>query len=70
MSSAGFRARFGTFSVSSGGVSYLDFQMVFQDLHASLNPRMKIFSTLTGAVRQRRPELKGQALYARVDART
>ncbi len=45
----------------------LDFQMIFQDPYASLNPRMTVFSTLAEAVRQRHPDLAGDALRQRVE---
>jgi len=45
----------------------LDFQMIFQDPYASLNPRMTVFSTLSEAVLQRHPLLKGNALRSRVE---
>ena len=40
----------------------LDFQMIFQDPYASLNPRMTVFSTLAEALRTRQPDLQGDAL--------
>jgi len=36
----------------------LDFQMIFQDPYASLNPRMTVFSTLSEAITQRHPKLR------------
>jgi len=44
----------------------LDFQMVFQDPYASLNPRLTVFSTLAEALQQRHPQLKSAALRERV----
>ena len=46
----------------------LDFQMIFQDPYASLNPRMTVFSTLAEAIKQRHPKLKGQALDRKIAA--
>jgi oligopeptide transport system ATP-binding protein len=44
----------------------LDFQMVFQDPYASLNPRMTVFSTLAEAVKQRHPKLRAAELENKV----
>ena len=44
----------------------LDFQMVFQDPYASLNPRMTVFATLAEAIRQRHPGASGKKLTIRV----
>ena len=44
----------------------LDFQMIFQDPYASLNPRLTVFSALGEALQQRQPRLKGAALQERV----
>lgn len=43
----------------------LDFQMIFQDPYASLNPRMTVFDALAEASNQRRRE-KGAALQERI----
>jgi oligopeptide transport system ATP-binding protein len=43
----------------------LNFQMIFQDPYASLNPRLTVFDTLSEAIRRRHP-LRGEALAAAV----
>jgi len=44
----------------------LDFQMIFQDPYASLNPRMTVFTTLSEAIKQRHPSLKGNDLETQI----
>ena len=44
----------------------IEFQMIFQDPYASLNPRMTVFSTLAEAVRQRHTNMKGAELEKKV----
>lgn len=44
----------------------LDFQMIFQDPYASLNPRMTVFSTLAEAIKQRHPKAKNASLEQRI----
>lgn len=44
----------------------LDFQMIFQDPYASLNPRMTVSSTLAEAIKQRHKGVKGADLDRRI----
>ncbi len=44
----------------------IDFQMVFQDPYASLNPRMTVFSALAEAVRVRHPDISEISLRDKV----
>ena len=44
----------------------LDFQMVFQDPYASLNPRLTVFSTLAEAIQARAGKLEGAGLKSQV----
>ena len=44
----------------------IDFQMIFQDPYASLNPRMSVYSTLAEAIRTRHPGTSGNALAERI----
>lgn len=43
-----------------------NFQMIFQDPYASLNPRMTVLDTLSEAIRTRHPDAKGSELVDRV----
>ncbi|MBV8816037.1 MAG: ATP-binding cassette domain-containing protein [Verrucomicrobia bacterium] len=43
----------------------VNFQMIFQDPYASLNPRMTVFDTLSEAIRTRQ-KIRGKALVAKV----
>ena len=44
----------------------INFQMIFQDPYASLNPRMTVFDALAEAIRTRHPDVRGDALRKRV----
>ncbi|HXH53607.1 MAG TPA: oligopeptide/dipeptide ABC transporter ATP-binding protein [Sphingomicrobium sp.] len=44
----------------------INFQMIFQDPYASLNPRMTVYDALAEAIRTRHPDVRGQKLRQRV----
>ncbi len=44
----------------------INFQMIFQDPYASLNPRLTVFTTLAEAIGRRHPGARGEVLRGRV----
>lgn len=44
----------------------INFQMIFQDPYASLNPRLTVFTTLSEAIATRHPDLRKDAMRERV----
>ena len=44
----------------------INFQMIFQDPYASLNPRLTVFDALAEAIRTRHPDVRGPRLRGRV----
>lgn len=44
----------------------INFQMIFQDPYASLNPRLTVFTSISEAIRTRHPNVKGEELRQRV----
>ncbi len=47
-------------------VERINFQMIFQDPYASLNPRLTVFTTLAEAIGTRHPDARGEVLRGRV----